>query len=83
MGGVADLDLSIYTPSIYSSLQPLTSISGTLPFGPQCRGVRGLADLGRKPLTLTLSQREREHAPWSPCDAGKHKLIKVAVDRGT
>ena len=31
MGGVADLDLSIYTPRIYSSLQPLTSISETLP----------------------------------------------------
>src|SRR5687767_5189092 len=30
-GSVADLDFSIYTLRIYSRLQPLTSISGTLP----------------------------------------------------
>jgi hypothetical protein len=31
MGGIADLDLSIYTPGICSSLQLLTCISGMLP----------------------------------------------------
>jgi hypothetical protein len=31
-----------------------------MPFGQQCRGVRGLTDLGRKPLIPTLPQRERE-----------------------
>jgi hypothetical protein len=31
IGSIAEPDLSIYTPRIYSHLQPLTSISGTLP----------------------------------------------------
>jgi hypothetical protein len=31
-----------------------------MPIGQQCRGVRGLAALGIKPLIPTLSQRERE-----------------------
>ena len=31
LGSVPDLDFSVYIPRIYSSLQPLISISGTLP----------------------------------------------------
>ena len=41
-GGIADLDLRAYTPRMYSNLQPLTGISGTLPILDGAQGTLGL-----------------------------------------